>query len=76
LSREWKSEGVTDGESGELTESEEVARAGTDKSETEGLGRGGRSKFAVTWEKFTGAETRYEARQRHGRLKVDLNLKL
>jgi len=37
LSREWKREGVMDGESGELTEWEDVVGAWTGRAETEGL---------------------------------------
>jgi len=37
VSREWKREGVMDGESGELTEWEEVVGAWTGRTETEGL---------------------------------------
>jgi len=59
LSRQWKREGVMDGESGELTEWEEVVGAWTGRAETEGLKCGWRRELA-SWFQRQGEAYRKE----------------
>ena len=59
LSRQWKNEGVMDGESGKLTQWEDVVGAGKSESETEKLGRVWRGEVG-SWFQRHGEEYRKE----------------